>query len=172
MNNTAIGGASSSTCTFAPTSRGRYNIYVNVTDNLGHTVKSNTATLVVNNAPSVTITPTSITIDVNQSQIFSSSVTDGTPPYTYQWYLNDVPVPNATSSSWIFTPTSIDSYTVYVNVTDSVGVTAVSTVSQVNIIPEFQPLFLMAFLIIAALLSVTFLRGKKRLNAKDFRIDK
>ncbi|MEM3823350.1 MAG: PQQ-binding-like beta-propeller repeat protein [Candidatus Bathyarchaeia archaeon] len=169
LNDTPVGGASSSTYMFTPTSRGQYNIYMNVTDKLGQTVKSNTATLIVNNPPSVTIIPTSITINVNQSQIFNSSVTDGTPPYTYQWYLNGIPVPNATSNSWTFTPTSIDYYTVYVNVTDSVGVSAISTTSQVNIIPEFQQLFLMAFFITLTLLSVTFIRRLKHITHQGIR---
>jgi len=53
-----------------------------------------------------------------QSQTFSSSVSGGTAPYTYQWYLNDTAVSGATGSTWAFTPTSAGYYKVYLNVTD------------------------------------------------------
>ena len=55
---------------------------------------------------------------VGRSQTFSSSVSGGTPPYAYQWYLNDTAVLGATSSNWTFTPRSAGHYKVYLNVTD------------------------------------------------------
>jgi hypothetical protein len=46
-------------------------------------------------------------------------VTKGTPPYSYQWYLNGTAVSGATSSLWIFKPETTGTYSVYVVVTDS-----------------------------------------------------
>ena len=80
-----------------------------------------------------TISPGSATLDVGQSQLFTSIVTGGISPYTYQWCLNGSAVPGATSSSWTFTPTSAGSYTVYVEVNDSLGAQATSKNTTVTV---------------------------------------
>jgi hypothetical protein len=59
-------------------------------------------------------------------------VSGGTPPYSYQWYLNDLPVSDAVSSNWNFTPPSIGSFTVYVKVNDTVGIQATSNTAYVQ----------------------------------------
>jgi len=38
----------------------------------------------------VSINPTSVTMDVLQSELFNSDVSGGSPPYTYQWYLDGI----------------------------------------------------------------------------------
>jgi hypothetical protein len=160
-NETVIDGATSSIYTFTPSSRGYYNICVNITDNIGIAAASDAATLTVNDEPSVTISPASVTIDVNQSQIFNSSIIGGTLSYAYQWYLDGVPVSSATSDNWTFTPTSIGSYTVYLNVTDGAGAIAISSVSEVTVnpaIPEFTLALFLPIFMIATLLSVVILR--------------
>ena len=68
---------------------------------------------------------------VGQSQTFSSSVSGGTPPYAYQWYLNDTAVSGATSSTWGFTPRSTGNYKVYLRVTDGLNIQAQSNVGDV-----------------------------------------
>jgi hypothetical protein len=83
--------------------------------------------------PFVTISPVSATLDVGQSQLFTSTVTGGVSPYTYQWYLNGLAVQDATSGNWTFTPTSAGSYTVYVEVDDSVGTQATSNSANVTV---------------------------------------
>ncbi|MGD0495334.1 MAG: PQQ-binding-like beta-propeller repeat protein [Candidatus Bathyarchaeia archaeon] len=82
-------------------------------------------------ALSASIWPSSATLGVGQSQWFTSSVSRGTSPYTYQWYLNGSAVQDATSSSWTFTPTSAGAYTVYMEVSDSVGAQATSNTATV-----------------------------------------
>lgn len=81
----------------------------------------------------VSISPTSVTMDVGQSQLFTRVVSGGTPPYTYQWYKNGALVSGATSSSWTFTPTSTGEYTVYIKVTDHVGATVQSNTAYVTV---------------------------------------
>jgi outer membrane protein assembly factor BamB len=131
-NGTAVPGATSSTWNFTPSSSGSYNVYVNVTDSVGFTAKSNIAAVAVNPALSVGVSPSSVVMDVGQSQLFTSNVSGGTPPYIYQWYLNDAPVQGAASSNWNFTPTSTGSYTVYAKVNDTVGIQATSNNAHVQ----------------------------------------
>ncbi len=136
LNGSPVSGATSPTWTFTPASAGSYTVYVKVTDDVGDQATSNTVAITVNDRPSVTISPTSVTLDVGQPQLFTSSVTGGTSPYAYQWYLNGSPVSGATSPTWTFTPASAGSYTVYVKVTDSVGVQATSNSATVTVGPE------------------------------------
>jgi hypothetical protein len=119
LNSVAVSGASSSSWTFTPSSSGSYTVSLNVTDHTGSNATSNAASATVNSALSVSISPTSATIDVGKSRTFTSSVSGGTSPYTYQWYLSGSAVFGATGSSWAFTPSSTGSYSVYVKVTDS-----------------------------------------------------
>jgi hypothetical protein len=135
LNGTAVSGATGSTWTFAPSSSGSYSVYVNVTDNVGVRTKSNTASVVVNLAPSVGVSPTSAVLDVGQSTQFTLAASGGTSPYAYQWYLNTAPVSGATSLTWTFAPSSAGSYTVYANLTDNVGFTAKSSNATVTVNP-------------------------------------
>ncbi|MGQ9460466.1 MAG: PKD domain-containing protein, partial [Candidatus Bathyarchaeaceae archaeon] len=135
LNNTAVSGANASSWTFTPTSTGFYTVYVNVTDSVGVKAKSNISSVTVNPALSVSISPTSATIDLGQSKPFTSTVSGGTPPYSYQWYLNDTAVSGANASSWTFAPTSAGFYTVYLNVTDGTGATAKSNIAIVTVNP-------------------------------------
>jgi hypothetical protein len=131
LNGVANGTGSS--WTFKPSSAGSYSVYVDMTDNVGVKAKSNIATITVNAALSVTISPTSVTLDVGQSQTFTSTVSGGASPYSYQWYLDGSAVSGATSSSWTFPPSSSGSYSVYVNVTDGVGFRAKSNVASITV---------------------------------------
>lgn len=81
-----------------------------------------------------TINPLSKTIFQSQSVTFTSSVSGGTSPYTYQWYLNGNPVSGATSSSWTFTPPSTGTYYVYLKVTDSMSSTVQSSTATIAVL--------------------------------------
>jgi uncharacterized repeat protein (TIGR01451 family) len=133
LNKTAVSGATSSSWTFAPTSTGYYIVYLNVTDNLSNTAKSNEATVTVASPLTVTISPTSASILVGESVQFTSTVSGGYSPYTYQWYLNSDPVSGATSDTWTFTPTASGIYYVYLIVTDDNGNTAQSDTARVTV---------------------------------------
>jgi len=106
---------------------------LNVTDNVDIEVKSNVVNVIVNAFPSVTISPSSVVMNVTESQLFSSSVSDGTSLYYYQWYLNGSMVSGATSATWTFVPSLEGSYKVYVKVTDNVGGQATSNNASVTV---------------------------------------
>jgi hypothetical protein len=81
----------------------------------------------------VSVSPSSVVMDVGQSQLFTSSVSGGISPYSYQWYLGGIPVSGATGASWTFAPSSAGSYTVYMDVNDSVGEQATSNIANVTV---------------------------------------
>ena len=83
--------------------------------------------------PSVSISPMSASILAGEHVTFTSTVSGGTPPYSYQWYLNGAPVSGATSDTWTFTPTASGTYYVYLEVTDDAGNTAQSDTARVTV---------------------------------------
>jgi PKD repeat protein len=82
---------------------------------------------------SASISPLSASILVGQSLTFTSTVSGGYTPYTYQWYLNGYPVSGATSNTWAFTPTSSGIYYVYLKVTDYKGNIAQSETARITV---------------------------------------
>ena len=82
---------------------------------------------------SVSINPLSASINVGGSVTFTSTVSGGTSPYSYQWYLNDNPVSGANKSSWTFTPTTSGIYYVYLKVTDAKGNTTQSETARITV---------------------------------------
>ena len=107
---------------------------ITVTMNQPHTATAH-YTLVTPPPPplSVTISPLSATINLGDSVMFTSTVTGGTAPYSYQWYLNGNPVSGATSETWTFTPTSTGIYYVYSKVTDANNNPAQSDTARITV---------------------------------------
>jgi peptidoglycan/xylan/chitin deacetylase (PgdA/CDA1 family) len=133
-NNTAITGATGPTLNYKANFTGTYNIYLNVTDSLNYRVKSNTATLNVYSQPTALITPTTSILYYGQSQTFNASTSGGVAPYTYQWYINNTAVPQATYPDWTFTPRANGNYRIHLNVTDSLGSEVKSNIaSDINV---------------------------------------
>lgn len=91
---------------------------------------------------SVTITPATASIQVNETTSFSSRVSGGTPPFVYEWYLNDV-LKASNTDAYAFTASAVGSNRVFLNVTDETGVTksntAVVSVVSAPAPPEVPP---------------------------------
>jgi len=81
----------------------------------------------------VSISPMSMAVIVGEPVTFTSTVSGGYTPYTYQWYLNGNPVAGATSEAWTFTPTESGIFYVYLKVTDAKGNTAPSDTARVTV---------------------------------------
>jgi len=96
---------------------------------------SSTLSVTVNSDPTVSISASPTTIDYGQSVTFSSTVSGGTSPFTYQWYLNGTAVSGATSSTWTSTSLPTGSPTINVSVTDSAGYIANSNTVSVTVHP-------------------------------------
>jgi hypothetical protein len=105
---------------------------LSVTMNMDHTLEA--VFSLAPPPPTVIISPMTSTVDVGESVLFTSSVTGGTAPYSYQWYLNGAPVSGATSGSWTFVPTSMGMDFVYLKITDAHNSTADSANAEVTVI--------------------------------------
>ena len=82
---------------------------------------------------SASISPLSASILVGQSVTFTSTVSGGYTPYSYQWYLNGAPVSGATSASWTFTPTTSGIYYIHLKATDAKGNTMQSGTARITV---------------------------------------
>lgn len=98
-----------------------------------------TANYIKTEALSVQISPNYITITLGTSVTFTSTVTGGVSPYSYQWYLDGTPVSGATSDTWLFRPNATGTYYIHLNVTDNAGVTVKSNIAQITVIPPPPP---------------------------------
>ncbi len=79
----------------------------------------------VRQALSVSVSPTSWTMDMGQSKTFTATASGGSGSYTsYQWYVNGLLAQSGTASVMPFTPGSSGTYTITVTVTDSLGATS------------------------------------------------
>ena len=77
--------------------------------------------------PSVTVTPSSWTLDVGQSKTFTANPSGGSGTYPatgYQWYVGGVAQSGQTASTFSFTPASAGSYSITATVTDSSSTTS------------------------------------------------
>ena len=120
LDGVAQSGETQNAWTYMPSddSLGSHSVYVKITNN-GVTAVSKTATIIVNPALSISLTPTIWNMDVGQSKEFSAFTTGGTGMLYYQWYIAGSPVPDQTSSTSRFTPSCSGSPKIYCEVTDS-----------------------------------------------------
>jgi hypothetical protein len=96
--------------------------------------RTSTATYEQTPQLSVDINPHSDTIYLGQSVHFTSTVSGGVEPYSYQWYVNSLAITGANSPTWTFTPNGTGVYYVYVQVSDSLGSTAQSPIARITVI--------------------------------------
>ena len=134
----SITGATSSSYNFATTGTttvGAWSFELQVSDAAGSSVTSAAASVTVNSAPTVTLSPTSWTMDVGQIKPFTASASGGSGSYSsYQWYVDGVAQSGATTSSFSFIPGSVGSYSITVTVRDSLGTTsALSLAASVSV---------------------------------------
>lgn len=63
---------------------------------------------------------------------FTSVINGGTPPYSLQWYCNNIPIEGATTSQYSFSPTSSGTYSIYAIANDSQNTSATSNTTTVT----------------------------------------
>jgi hypothetical protein len=159
----AVGTDSSSFSfvTSSSTATGSWSFLLQVTEATGDVTNSTAANVMVSPPLTVSVSPSSYTMNVSQSQTFSATVSGGSPVQSYQWYLNGTAVSGATGIMWTFTPSSAGSYTVYVKVIDAASVVATSNTATVTVLPavsEFPamiPLILMVSVFSALIMALT-----------------
>jgi hypothetical protein len=82
---------------------------------------------------STSISPLSSSLTLGSSLTFTSTVSGGISPYSFQWYLNGAPVSGATLNTWAFTPATSGIYYVSLKVTDAVGNTKQSETARITV---------------------------------------
>jgi peptidoglycan/xylan/chitin deacetylase (PgdA/CDA1 family) len=147
LDGSAITGQIASTYTYTATTVPSHTVYVRATDSASTpvTTQSNTASVTVNPAPTVSVSPSTWTMDVGQSKTFTATPADGSGTYTaYHWYVGGVVQSGATASTFSYSPGTSGSYSITASVTDSLGATSaqssaasvtVSTSPTVSITP-------------------------------------
>ena len=70
-------------------------------------VNSTAVSVTVNAAPTVSVSPTSATLNVGQSQTFSATASGGSGSYSsYQWYVDGSAQSGQTASTFSYSPAS------------------------------------------------------------------
>jgi hypothetical protein len=133
LNGNPVSGATSGTWAFTSSAVGVYNVYLKVIDINGTSAQSGTAQVTVTLPLTVHITPLTSSIFLSQNVTFNSTVAGGTPPYTYQWYLDENAVALAKSDRWVFKPQTARIYYIHLIVTDALGKTAQSETARVEV---------------------------------------
>jgi parallel beta-helix repeat protein len=126
--------ASGKTVTHQYSFAGNYTVTLNVTDSEGlWDIEQKQIQVKAPPSPlTVSISPTLASILVGQSVTFTSTVSGGYTPYSYQWYLNGNPVSGATFNTWTFTPTTSGIYYIHLKVTDAKANTAQSDAARIT----------------------------------------
>jgi hypothetical protein len=107
---------------FFPHGAGTYTFSVMVTDSLGGNSSASTPLEVIVHAHlAASITESPSTIVLGATALFNGSVSGGTSPFTYQWYVNGEAFQGAVSIQFPFTPTSSGTYTLTLVASDSIG---------------------------------------------------
>ena len=117
----ATAGSNSPSFNFVTTSTtatGSWSFILQVTDSAGEAANSTASTVTVNAAVSVSVAPSSWTMDVSQSKAFTATASGGSGALSYQWYLAGSAVSSQTGATYLFTAASSGSPTIYCTVTE------------------------------------------------------
>jgi hypothetical protein len=124
--------ASFSFGTSSLTATGSWSFIRQVTDSTGAEANSTVASVLVNVAPTVSITPASATLDFGQLKSFMANATGGSGTYlSYQWYVGSIAQVGQNASTFSYSPSSSSAPSVTVTVTDSLGATSVQSNSPI-----------------------------------------
>jgi YVTN family beta-propeller protein len=121
----SITGATSNSYTFSTTTStatGVWNFELRITDSASTptTLISAPVSVTVNTPVAASVSPSTWTMDLDQSKVFTANTGAGAPPYSYAWFV-DYGATSGTSSTFSFTPSAAGAHTVSVTVTDSLG---------------------------------------------------
>lgn len=128
VNNRSVG--SSSAYAFEESQGGDYVVFASLTDGAGDVINSSQTTFVVNSKPSASglkVLPSSSGIAINNTANGAVSMSGGSPPYSYKWYVNGVLQNDSNSSSYILTNLKSGSNNVTVEAKDAYGNSAESS---------------------------------------------
>jgi hypothetical protein len=132
----ALPPSGASSYTFVPAGAGTYSFTAKVTDSLGGTGSTTAPTVVsVNPMPVPTISGPSGSVTVGNNAPFTLTVSGGTSPFTYQWFVNGSAVSGATGSTFTYVPKYGGTYTITVAVHDTVGASAMSAPWMLAVVP-------------------------------------
>ena len=106
-------------------SPGTYTLQVEIFDSL-NVSSSDNVTIIVNPNPVVTISVPVSRTDANVTETFTSVISGGTGPYTFEWFQNNILV--NTSSSFIFNSSSPGTFNISLIIKDSDGRVADSNI--------------------------------------------
>ena len=130
LNFSPIASANSANYDFATdssTANGTWSFELQVTDSAStpNAITSTPASVTVYTAPSISVSPSSWSMDVGQSETFTASASNGSGTYTgYLWYVNGSAQYEQTAATFSFAPPSVDSYLITAMVTDSTSTTS------------------------------------------------
>lgn len=135
----AASGWSRTGNTITFTTAGTYNVLESVTDSLGSVAQSANQIITVATDPTISISPSTSTIDADQSVTFTNVTAGGTKPYTFTYIVGEYGV--SATGNFVITGnfiqfTAAGTFNVLESVTDAFGVIAYSTNSIITTNPK------------------------------------
>ncbi len=131
-------GADSSSWNFTASTLGTFGIYLLVRDHTNATFPSAVTLVTINPALKVEISPSAVTMNVNQSVTFIEYATGGTLPYRYTWWVGHTRQAG-NSPSFTFTPSSVGDCNITCIVQDGSTTLYVAPRSTASVVVNTQP---------------------------------
>jgi len=129
VNNQPI-ASSNTTYSLLENKSGNYVVFASIIDSVGGTNNSSQVTFIVNklpNASRLNVQPSSSLLFINNSANVAVSVSGGSPPYIYKWYVNGIFQNNSNSSYYTLRNLKSGNNNVTVEVIDAYGNKAYSS---------------------------------------------